>query len=182
MLDINKYNATYADIAFRIGNSEKEIINKHIQCNTKLRANEFYSITKLDCPSENEKWSEFAKNFGQSTYVYPLFGKDNNGEYADYTMYKLYKVSDDVGEYAKIRINGSSGSLSVVSIIIIVAIVCIIIIVFAIVFVSHKKQSSAKLPKKQVTEKPIQTVSIQNTATTEQVANNPISTPATVQL
>ena len=172
---------TLADLVFRIGNGDKEVIDKHIQCNTNMKANEFYSITELDCPSENENWYYMKQEIGKVYYLMALFGKDNNGEYADNGMYKLYKVSDDVGEYKNIKINGSGGSVSAVSIIIIIAIICIILIVIAVVIVSCKKQSSTNLPKKQVTKETNQTIPMQNTATTEQITSNPNPTAETNQ-
>lgn len=180
-LENNLYSLTFAEIVFRIGNADKEIIDKYIQCNTNIKANEFYSITKLDCPSENEDWNAYAQELGKTGNARIVFGKDSTGEYFDLYMYKLYKVSDEVGEYKNIKINGSGGSISVVSIIIIIAIICIILIIIAVVIVFYKKQSSAKLPRRQVTEKPNQTIPIQNTATTEQVASIPNPTPVTNQ-
>ena len=72
---------------------------------------------------------------------------------------KLYKVSDDLGEYGGNSGDGSDSlTLIIVIVVVVVVVIIIVVVVVIIVLASKKKQKTKKLPTKTVSDKPAQSI------------------------
>lgn len=126
-----------------------------------MKGGNLYSLTKVDCSMQGISISAFMSMLiGQVVQVEIKFGEEDGNAFMWDTQNmstKLYKVSDDLGEYGGNSGDGSDTlTLIIVIVVVVVVVIIIVVVVVIIVLASKKKQQTKKLPTKTAADKPAQ--------------------------
>ena len=150
------------DICIHTDNYDKLTSVGGITCNPELKEKDLYSLTKVDCSMMGISMSAFMSMLiGQVVQVEIKFGEEDGKAFMWDTQnlnVKLYKVSDDLGDYGGNSGDGSDTLILSIIIVVVVVVVIIVVVVVILVLASEKNQKTKKLPTKTVSDKPAQSI------------------------